>query len=37
YKPLYGVSMLKDYPFLTGTPAPRAAPKSDEKKTVAMK
>jgi len=29
--------MLKDYPFLTGTPAPRAAPKSDEKKTVAMK
>jgi hypothetical protein len=29
--------MLKDYPFLTGTPAPRAAPKSDEKKTLTMK
>ena len=38
YKPLYGVSMLKDYPFLTGTPAPRAAPKPGEKSnTVAMK
>jgi photosynthetic reaction center cytochrome c subunit len=37
YEPLYGVSMLKDYPFLTGTPAPRAAPKSDEKKTLTMK
>ncbi len=38
YKPLYGVSMLKDYPFLTGTPAPRVAPKPAEKgNTVAMK
>jgi photosynthetic reaction center cytochrome c subunit len=38
YKPLYGVSMLKDYPFLTGTPAPRVAPKPGEKSnTVAMK
>jgi len=41
YKPLYGVSMLQDYPFLVGVPSAKPVTKAAdgvvEKKTVAMK